>query len=278
MPKIVGKGLLAGTLIFTLVGCASISQLATEAEKALDEGAGVNDVISADAPFRGSPSEKYADGAAGIVIPEPTYERWFSKADTAWAYKKTRQLLEARSLDTTTLLGGGPDAYAKALDPEARSFFLKGLDHKDDDKNTRYAVTSFPPGKVELVGSVVKVRGKLSAEPKFVEGERELHVTQESRFVYPVRPKGKPGPIIRVMVYSKTVYRFWRDKPRARLRVWEGDHLDGWNANAQCNTADGFIHPDFSLTDSGGSGPADDAYGDSSRKLKEGECGSVTGV
>ncbi|SDG33454.1 hypothetical protein SAMN05421505_103232 [Sinosporangium album] len=276
--ELAGRGVAVGILALSLSGCAAVAQLTDEAGNLLENSAGVNDVITADAPFRGSPSEKYADGAAGIAIPEATRVKWFSKTDVAWAYRKAKKLIEARHLDEQTLLGGRPTAYADQLHPRLRKEFLKYLDHKDQDEDTRAWVTSFAPGKVDLVGLVIKVQSTLSPSVKIVENRRELHVTHESRIVYAVKPKGKPGPIQRVMVYDKSVFEFWRERSGGRLNVWQGDHIEGWSANTRCDISDSFYHPDFNLTGSGGTGPAQDPYKEQAKPLKEGECGAVTGV
>ncbi|MBB5965163.1 hypothetical protein [Planomonospora venezuelensis] len=232
-------------------------------------------VITEDAPFRGSPSEKFADGAAGIVIPEAGAVAGFSAEDVRSALEISSRMLQAAYLDRKTLLGGEPDAYAKVLDPEQRKSFLEDLDHKSLEKNTRAWVVSFAPGTTELVGDVVKVQAKLSpGAGKDENGDPELRVDYEARFVYAVRPAGKAAPIVRVMAYGKGRHLFWRDEPKGRLRNWEGDSVDSWNAGTLCNSPDAFLRPDFA-GEGGGSGPVDDAYGGKSAPVKEGECGSV---
>ncbi|GIH85117.1 hypothetical protein Pro02_35250 [Planobispora rosea] len=232
-------------------------------------------VIAADAPFRGSPSEKFADGASGIVIPEAGAVGSFSAKDVRAAMETSSRLLQAAYLDRQTLLGGKPDAYAALLDPEQRKTFLKDLDHKDPKKDTRGWVNSFAPGTTELVGDVIKVQGKLSpAAAKDADGNPELRVDYEARFVYAVRPAGRPGPIVRVMSYIKAHHLYWRDRPKGRLRNWDGETADAWSAGIRCDSTDAFLRPDFSLQGEG-DGPVTDAYGEESAPMKEGECGSV---
>ncbi|MEO3860455.1 hypothetical protein [Acrocarpospora sp. B8E8] len=161
--------------------------------------------IDADRPFAGSPSEKFADGADGIVIPGAMPVEGFSFQDVAEAYKTAKELLEAAYLDRSTLLGGHPDAYANLLDPEQRAWFLQGL---VQEKSTRYEVMSFAPGIVDLVGPIIKVQGSMSAISAVDAGNRKLYVAVEYRFVYAVRPKGRKGPVELVMSYVKDRYEF----------------------------------------------------------------------
>ncbi|MFC4061136.1 hypothetical protein ACFOWE_22780 [Planomonospora corallina] len=254
-----------------LTGCGALEELG----KAAGEAAADPAVITEDAPFRGSPSERFADGIAGVEIPEAKAVGRFSAKDVRSAYQVSRRLLEAAYLDEKSLLGGKPEAYARLLDPEQRTFFLKNLDHKDVKKDTRGWVFSFAPGTTELVGDVVKVQGKLSAAPGRDKDVGEmLVVTYEARFVYAVRPAGKKGPIVRVMAYTNARHEFWRDEPGGRLRHWEGDEIDRWSAGTECGSPDAFHRPSFRYE--GGDGPAQDAYSDEeTAPLKEGECGTV---
>ncbi|MFB9893263.1 hypothetical protein [Planobispora takensis] len=267
MPKRGTTMIMAACLVGTLTGCGLAGGV-------LGELAGDPAVITAGAPFEGSPSEKFADGAAGIAVPEAEAVGKFSARDVRSALNTSSRLLQAAYLDRQTLLGGKPEAYAALLDPEQRKDFLKDLDHKDPKKDTRGWVTSFAPGTTELVGDVIKVQGRLEpAASKDADGNPELKVNYEARFVYAVRPAGKPGPIVRVMAYVKSHHLFWRDRPKGKLRNWDGEAENMWTAGVRCETPGAFLQPDFSQD--GGSGPAEDAYSDKPAQAEEGECGSV---
>ncbi|GGL18872.1 hypothetical protein GCM10014719_21160 [Planomonospora parontospora subsp. antibiotica] len=257
-----------------LTGCGVIETAGKAAEEAMADPA----VITEDAPFKGSPSEGFAEGIAGIEVPEAEAVGRFPAKDVRAAYKTSRRLLEAAYLDEQSLLGGKPEAYARLLDPEQRRFFLKNLDHKDEKKDTRSWVFSFAPGTTELVGDVVKVKGRLSAGPgKDKEVGPLLVVTYEARFVYAVRPAGRTGPIVRVMAYTKSRHEFWRDEPGGRLRHWEGESIDGLTAGVECDSPDRFHRPDFRPAD-GGNGRLYDAYADDQSPLREGECATIEEV
>ncbi|GIH76374.1 hypothetical protein Plo01_28030 [Planobispora longispora] len=255
--------LLAGTLAGCGIAGGVLAEMADPA------------VITADAPFRGSPAEKFADGAAGIAVPEAEAVGSFSAEDVRSALETSSRLLQAAYLDRQTLLGGKPDAYAALLDPEQRKGFLKDLDHKDPEKDTRGWVNSFAPGTTELVGDVIKVQGRLTpVAAKDADGEPELRVDYEARFVYAVRPAGKQEPIVRVMTYVKAHHLFWRDRPGGKLRNWDGETANAWSAGIRCDSTGAFLQPDFTLQE-GGDGPVTDAYDGESAPMKEGECGSV---
>ncbi|MEV4243630.1 hypothetical protein AB0J63_09490 [Streptosporangium canum] len=260
----VTRMIIAGCLAGALTGCGVLGELTADQA-----------VITASQPFRGSPAEKFTEGVDGIVVPEARPVKHFSARDVRSAFLTSRQMLKAAHLDRQTLLGGRPDAFAKQLDPHQRKAFLRDLDHKNQDKNTRAWVTSFAPGSAELVGDVVKVQGKLTAESGADEDDRpELWVNYEARFVYALRPAGKDGPIVRVMVFVKARHEFWRDEPGARLRNWDGDSTEFWSAGTECDSPDGFLRPDYT-GEGGGGGRVDDAYDDKAAPLKEGECGTV---
>ncbi|MBG0812699.1 hypothetical protein [Planomonospora sp. ID82291] len=257
-----------------LTGCGAIDAVGRAAGEAVADPA----VVTEDAPFEGSPAERFAEGITGIEAPAAEAVGRFTAEDVRAAYKVGRRLLEAAHLDEQSLLGGKPEAYAWLLDPEQRTFFLKNLDHEDGTKDTRAWVFSFAPGTTELVGDGVKVKGRLSAGP----GKDEdvgplLVVTYEARFVYAVRPAGKAGPIVRVMAYTKARHEFWRDERGGRLRHWEGDGIDGWSAGTECDLPGRFHRPDF-RSEGGGDGPLQDAYADDAAPMEEGECGSVEEV
>lgn len=199
----------AACLTIGVTGCGAVRTGVRNALDELEKPA----VITADAPFAGSPAEKFGDGADAIVIPPAKRVGRFSARDVTHAYRVTKKILVAAYLDRPTLMGGKPVAYARALDPEQRKTFLRLLDHKNQDKNSRSWVVSFGRGEAELVGDVIKVKGSMAArQGKDENGDPELWVEYTYRFVYAVR---KPGTdkITRVMAYDKARTEFWRDSP-----------------------------------------------------------------
>jgi hypothetical protein len=69
-----------------------------------------------------------------------------------FAYQWTRKLLVAADLNTATLLGGAPTAFAKLPTEQDRTWFLKGLNKKggynvlDVDVDYAFVYAIEPPG------------------------------------------------------------------------------------------------------------------------------------
>lgn len=198
-------------------------------------------------PFAGSPAERYADGPAGIVPPKARAVRGFSVKDVAAAYSRAKKVLTAAHLDRPTLAGGRPNAFIKLLEPDERKEFVKKLDHRDPNENTRIWVTSFAPGEADLVGKVIKVNGSMKAvsvRSFLPEGGRELEIRYDYRFVYAIRNPSVPKKITRVLVHVSGLYSFYRffEDDKGIFSVEAGSVAV---AGAKCESTDGFIHPDY---------------------------------
>jgi hypothetical protein len=203
-------------------------------------------------PFTGSPSDSYADGQAGIVLPAAHAIRGYSAAEVQAAYATTRMLLIAAELDPKTLRGGAPDALASLLIAQQRQFFVSGLDKIGVDKqgdpvSTRNWVTSFAPGTTTLIGPVIKVHGTMSASVGELDGRQALRVHVDYLFVYPVEPPGEPADWMRVVDrnYGDVDFAAW-DDPGGALEPWLNQWNAGGIAGTRCDVNDGFVHPDYS--------------------------------
>lgn len=200
-------------------------------------------------PFAGVPPDHWANGAAGIVLPAAKPVGAFSSAQVATAYATTRKLLIAANLNQQTLLGGAPTAFADLLAPDQRTQFLDGLDKPGTTKNgqelsTRTWVTSFAPGSAQLIGSVIKVHGSMSAAVVHESGGVVLAVNIDYTFVYPVEPPGQPSDWMRVDARQFGSFDFaqW-DDPGGPLEAWDQD-VNG-SAGGLCGIPDGYIRPDY---------------------------------
>ncbi|MFE5143791.1 hypothetical protein ACFRDV_40265 [Streptomyces fagopyri] len=239
-----------------------------------------------DRPFAGSPAERYADGAAGIVVPEAKPVGPLGKEQVAQALRLTRKLLVGANIDRGTLLGGRPKSALALLDPQQPKMlddvnsWLREPDAKHDPLRL---FSRFDPHEVRLVGDVVKTRGRMT----FKAGTRaSVVIHADYTFVYPLaRADGKSDEVARtivrrvldVEVSDPTKYRV--TPGRLALLAYD-ENL----SNSACFVYDGFLHPRFDSaapTASAGatpSGPAIDPY-DRSRGLhhSDGEsCGSVS--
>lgn len=228
-------------------------------------------------PFRGSPALQWADGAAGIEVPEAAAVGETSKQQVADALEKARQFLIATNLDPATLRGERPAAALALLDPlqpEVPQRLEQSLTNPTAQNTPVMLFTRFDQAKVKPVGDVVKVRGSMRAE----QGEPgELRVVTDYTFVHPVTNGGTN--------VQRTIVRRRGHPEPARPGALEGHpgrlqlhtYVSEWS-NVECEAADGFLHPDFPREAAAGSAPtgrAVDPY-DRSRDIKGEGCGTVT--
>lgn len=213
-------------------------------------------------PFRGSPAAQWADGAAGIELPEATAVGGMSKAQVADALQKTKEFLVAANLDPATLRGERPAAALAILDPrqpEVPGELERSLTHPTADNTPVMLFTRFDPAQVEPVGDVVKVRGSMKAE----QGEHgELLVVADYTFVHPMTKGGTSvqRTIVRRQITLALLDPARWDTTRGRLQVRK--YTAEWS-NVACEAADGFLRPDFPHDVPDGpepSGPASDPY------------------
>jgi hypothetical protein len=200
-------------------------------------------------PFAGTPADHWADGAAGIVVPAARAHGSFAAAKVHEAEETTKKLLVAAYLDRQTLLGGAPTAFEKLLTNQQRAGFVKDLSSTGVSKDgsslsSRIMVTSFAPGSANLIGSVIKVHGTISARAGTDRGSTVLYITVNYLFVYPVEPPHSPEDWMRVVGHTFGTVEFgdWA-QASTPFEPWvqvENDH-----AGVECNTGDGYVHPDF---------------------------------
>jgi hypothetical protein len=198
-------------------------------------------------PFAGTPADQWADGAAGILIPAAKPVGPFSAAQVAAAYTATKRLLIAETLDKQTLEGGAPTAFIDLLTPSARSQFLSGLNVRGayptgQSRSSRSYVESFAPGTAQLIGSVIKVKGSMSAQTYRQSGMLVLAINVSDLVTYPIERPGQPGTWMRVVadVYGFFAFAHW-DNQSGSLQPWEQTIVA--NSGVQCPMTDGWVHP-----------------------------------
>ena len=200
------------------------------------------------APFLGTPAQSYADGAAGIVIPPAHPVGSYSAAEVAHAYRTTRKLLVAANLNAATLNGGTPNAFARLLMRQQRTQFLAGLNKigvnsRGEPRSTRGWVITFAPG-TQLVGTVIKVHGTMQASAAKDDGDTLLRIQVNYLFVYPVMERGVLSSLMRIVVQNEGRVDFatWDDPGGSLEPFWD---MAGAVSGAQCDTTDGYVHPQF---------------------------------
>ncbi len=200
-------------------------------------------------PFAGTPAEQWANGAAGIIVQPAKPVGTFTTAQVADAYATTKKLLIAALLDKQTISGGTPAEFARLLADRQRSQFLAGLNARGTQqdgqaRSTRKMVMSFAPGTAELVGSVIKVHGTMSATTVHESGAVVLAINVDYTAVYPVEHPGQPGDWMRVLAHQFGFYAFapW-DSPSGPLQPWDQTVIG--HAGGRCGMTDGYVHPDY---------------------------------
>ncbi|MFJ5729744.1 hypothetical protein [Streptomyces paradoxus] len=235
-----------------------------------------------DRPFAGSPALRWADGEAGIVLPEAKAVGAVSEDRVEQALKLTKKLLVGANLDPGTVRGARPTAALSVLDPkqpELLDDLDTGLRSPSEKHDPVTLFSRFDPDEVRPVGDVIKTRGRMTFK-KGTQGG--VAVRADYTFVYPVVRADGPTEVTRTIV--RRVLDVELADP-ARYEVTPGRLLlmdyDQEIGNSSCFVNDGYLHPEFSSSRSAGpdpSGPATDPY-DRSRELERGDggdCGTVT--
>lgn len=234
-------------------------------------------------PFAGSPAERYADGAAGIVVPDAKPVGPLTKEQVARALRQTKALLVGANIDRKTLLGGRPTSALALLDPKQPKMLddVNSWLRKPDVKHDPLRLFSrFDPHEVRLVGDVVKTRGHMT----FKAGTHaSVVIHADYTFVYPLAQADQKSTEVartivrRVLDIEVSDPRKYQVTPgRLALLAYDEDL-----SNSACFVYDGFLHPQFDSAAPTGatpSGPAVDPY-DRSRELPHSSgvsCGSVS--
>lgn len=234
-------------------------------------------------PFRGSPAERWAEGADAIQVPEAKALSGMSEEDVAFALRRTKELLVAANLDPAVLRGEQPDKALAVLDPKQPELLPKlrrSLRQPDEEYDPLKLFTRFDPDETRLAGDVVKVRGRMTlaaGEPGVVK------VNADYTFVYPlVRAHGDDDEVARTIIRRELTLTL---NDPAKWDVTEGKLLVekyfSEYGNTSCGVHDGYLHPGFGGAPAGGdpaTGPLTDPY-DRSRPLtgsESGGCGRVT--
>lgn len=236
-----------------------------------------------DRPFAGSPAERWADGAAGIVLPKATPVGSLTKQQVATALDNTKKLLVGANLAPATLRGERPAAAIAVLDPKVPGMIRdvnRWLRAPDRAHDPLVLFSRFDPDEARPVGKVVKTRGRIT----FKAGKNAAVVVHaDYTFVYPVTPAdGNSTEIARTIVRRVVDVAF--SDPRkfqvtpGKVRIVEFSEDIG---NSACDVYDGFLHPQFDSTGTPGAaptGPTTDPY-DRSRDIgsaNTGSCGTVS--
>ncbi|MFD6279126.1 hypothetical protein ACFWFI_26715 [Streptomyces sp. NPDC060209] len=228
-------------------------------------------------PFRGSPALRWADGAAGIEIPEAEAVGGMSKDEVAQALRTTRQLLVDANLDPATLRGEKPEEALDLIDPlqkGERERLERSLAEPGGEQDPLMLFSRFDPDETQLVGEVVKTRGRMTFEAGPT-GSVEVHA--DYTFVYPLVRVG--GDEVARTIVRRKLTTALHDPERfvatpGKLSVVSSQQNFG---NSACEVNDGFLHPAFpgDSPDPDRGGADVDPY-DRSEWQPDGSCGTLT--
>jgi hypothetical protein len=229
------------------------------------------DTPTLERPFAGSPAQRWADGAAGIVLPKATPSGVFSASQVERALQQSKTLLIDANLSPGTLRGQRPEAALGVLDPRQPDL-LSHLDaslRAPDEKHDPLALFSrFDPDEARLVGDVVKTRGRMTFRTA---NRGSLVVHADYTFVYPLV---RPGTSEVTRTIVRRVVDLELPNP-AHFQITPGKlsllRYDEDASNSACQIYDGYLHPQFDSQQPTGApptGPTTDPY-DRSKDLDQ---------
>lgn len=233
-------------------------------------------------PFAGTPAERWADGAAGIVLPAPRPVGAMSGEQVAGALRSLKDYLVDTNLDPQVLRGAVPRRAIDALDPLESGLRQKletSFTSPGDANNPLQLATRYNPAELKPVGGVVKVRGQMTFR---ADVDRSVLVSADYTFVYAfTKADGSTDQVVRVIMRRVLDMRV---SDPALVQVTAGKlwlvKSDADFGNAGCDLHDGRVHPQFGYDQpSGGvpTGAAVDPY-DRSKPLAAGSggCGRLS--
>jgi hypothetical protein len=212
-------------------------------------------------PFRGSPAERWADGAEAIDLPEANALGGLSGADVARGLRRAKEFLVAANLDEKALRGDTPRRALDLLDPKQPDLLpdlRRALRAPTRENDPTMLFSRFDPDEARLAGDVIKVRGHMTVAAGRP-GEVKVHA--DYTFVYPmVRADadadtsgsgvgvgaGAGEPVQRTIVRRDITLllsdpRHW-DVTGGRLTL---EAYDVRSYNDACDLYDGYFHPAF---------------------------------
>ncbi|MGW7444822.1 SCO2583/SCO2584 N-terminal domain-containing protein [Kitasatospora sp. NPDC054795] len=271
-----------------------------------------DDQPTVDHPWKGSPAEGWPNGPEAFVLPEAKAVGVFSADEVAAQLQSVKDYLMASNLDPRVIAGARPDAALAMLDRQERANAVTALDHPAKETDPTSWFTRFDPREAALVGTTVKVQGRISFEE---DGDGGVLVHTDFTFVYPLQPgpdaeklassrrrtpdtapggTAKPVGLVtraaatdngdtwttRTIVRKVDDVRFYDPKHYkvdAKKLVFAKTQWDA--GNSACDVYDGFLHPQFqqfTSHDPAPTGPTTDPYDRNKDIAPADQCGSVS--
>jgi hypothetical protein len=222
------------------------------------------DVPTVSHPFAGSPALRWADGADGIVLPHAEPVGDVTARQVAAVLRTTKAFLVAANLDPAELRGGYPNAALRLVDPlnGVPATMKAALRSPSTTADPDTWFTRYDPAKVQLVGKVIKVRGRMTFA-KAAHGSVRVHTDYD--YVYAFTKTGDhDGTVARVIVRRVLDTQWYPNSTPGKVQIVEQGATFGGSG---CGYHDGYLHPfPWSPQSVTPSGPAEDPY-DRSRPM-----------
>ncbi|MFJ7064526.1 hypothetical protein [Streptomyces sp. NPDC101115] len=193
-------------------------------------------------PFRGSPAASWADGAAGIELPQAEAVGGMSKNQVAVALDRVKEFLVAANVEPGMLRGEQSLLASHLLDGRdgVREGVRSWLERPDfEQRNPLWLFTRFDPAESRLIGPV-KIRGAMTFEAGDEPGVVRIRAVYA--FVYPLAD-AVPGRdrATRAIVRRDVTFEVDDTDPGA-LTPAEYQYVV---FNHDCGAFDGVVHPWF---------------------------------
>lgn len=240
-----------------------------------------------DEPFRGSPAAQWADGTAGISLPEARATGWMDKEQVAQALQQTRDFLAASSLETGVLRGDRPTEALSLINPhqqDVQDYLTAAFDTPSEENNPLLLFSRFEDTEIQLVGDVIKTRGSIT----YREGDSgAVEVTTDVTYVYPVTRAAEGSDEVARTIVRREIIMSWDDPVKIVIEPGTFSLVSYMvdTTNGGCDTFTGYLTPEFDselAQPSPGDGPAVDPY-DRSESMDtriaeagDAECGTAT--
>jgi hypothetical protein len=216
----------------------------TQDEAATPAGNDKDAPFDAARPFAGTPAESWADGAAGIVLPDAKAVGEFDADQVAATTQLVRSVLIASRLDRKLLVDHDPTGYLGFLAPDARGQ-LEPLFADGREPEVQALVSLVAPGST-LLPVEAKVSGTMSVRQGKA-GELVVHTNYVFAYAF------EPPPNLRltdamntVVVVRADVDYIWRvgGKWTASSRGLWFDAASGFGYSIGCDAyRKGFLAP-----------------------------------
>lgn len=235
--------ILAGVLVLVLIAVGVVTRLlgvwGPESEPE-PEAAPTPTPTEAPSPFAGTPAEEFAEGEAGIVLPEAEPVGDFTAEEVAEALELVREALIAARLDPSMLVAHDPEPFLSVLAPDHRI----GRETEFESGDFEAYATQVAEG-VTMAPVPPRVQGEISYEVATAElDQRLIEVVTRFSWAYAFETAdGTPGQI--VVVRDELRWQVTDEQwPESSQGLWLSEEASAaWGADCDAYE-EGVVRPD----------------------------------